>query len=162
MNENVNEVIEHMIRNKSHKKRYGWGQKPINGVNCQSSNGLKFNRYRQKSLLFTVKRKKCRLILIVSIYFKSHYLSRSSRTLVPEESLNWKKLPSSQTQSLQTLQDVTPSSSLKIWLLQLMLIYTEVKMYLNSWTKFVLKVPKNHRPSKSVNCVTLNREKWKK
>ena len=72
----------------------GFGlQKGLNGVYCQPSNGLKFNRQRSKKVIFTVNRKKSRLILTVKKFQGTSNLSISANLHglhAPEESPNWK------------------------------------------------------------------------
>ena len=70
--------------------------------------------------------------------------------LAPEESLNWKTC----SQFSNTISpDITRPYTLLIsenLITTVNVNFTEVNMYLNSWTKFPLKVPNNRRPSKSV------------
>ena len=130
----------------------------LNGVNRQPSNGLKFNRQPSlKRLYFTVNRHKCRFIFNrhdhkVLRYLKFHYFSWSSQT-----SGSWRisKLEN----SVPMLSKNTLSRHYKtlqlayIWKYleilngnakttsktqKFILIYTEINIFFNSWTKFLL------------------------
>ena len=75
----------------------GFGlQMGLNGVYCQPSNGLKFNRQiyiRSKKVIFTVNRQKGKLILTVKKFLGTSNLSISANLHglhAPEESPNWK------------------------------------------------------------------------
>ena len=94
ISENVNEVIEPMIRRKRHKKKLcmGRARSPM-WLTASRQTAQNSTVNRQKSLFFTVNRQKCRLILMVE---KSQFISNLPISadlhglLAPEESLNWK------------------------------------------------------------------------